>query len=140
MKKKNANEKRSPSEKVKPTGHKSNSTARGIRSKKGSKLNEDGFDRTNEPVEEAFYASALYDFLYPLRPVGNQWVAQYIIILFALIIRAAVGLGPYSGYNTPPLYGDFEAQRHWMEITQYLPISQWYWFDLDYWRVSIIHH
>ena len=136
MKKKNANEKRSPSEKVKPTGNKSNSTARGIRSKKGSKLNEDGFDRTNEPVEEAFYASALYDFLYPLRPVGNQWVAQYIIILFALIIRAAVGLGPYSGYNTPPLYGDFEAQRHWMEITQYLPISQWYWFDLDYWGLD----
>lgn len=25
-----------------------------------------------------------------------------------------------------PLYGDLEAQRHWMEITVNLPIYDWY--------------
>eukprot|EP00951_Prasinocladus_malaysianus_P048170 scaffold655430_cov70-Prasinocladus_malaysianus.AAC.1 len=26
----------------------------------------------------------------------------------------------------PPTYGDYEAQRHWMEITINTPPSQWY--------------
>lgn len=25
-----------------------------------------------------------------------------------------------------PLYGDMEAQRHWMEITIHLPVYDWY--------------
>lgn len=88
------------------------------------------------PVEESFYASPLYDFLYPFRPAGSQWLTEYVIVLFALIIRCAVGLGSYSGASTPPMFGDFEAQRHWMEITQHLPMSQWYWFDLGYWGLD----
>ena len=24
------------------------------------------------------------------------------------------------------MFGDFEAQRHWMEVTYHLPITQWY--------------
>lgn len=87
-------------------------------------------------AEESFYASPLYDFLYPFRPAGSQWLTEYVIVLFALIIRCAIGLGSYSGMSTPPLFGDFEAQRHWMEITQHLPISQWYWFDLEYWGLD----
>ena len=78
---------------------------------------------------EAFFASPMYDFLTPFRPVGNQWCAKYVIVIFALIIRCAVGLGGYSGMNTPPMFGDFEAQRHWMEITQHLPVREWYWYD-----------
>lgn len=85
---------------------------------------------------EAFFASPLYDFLTPFRPVGNQWCAKYVIVIFALIIRCAVGLGGYSGLQTPPMFGDFEAQRHWMEITQYLPIREWYWYDLQYWGLD----
>lgn len=30
------------------------------------------------------------------------------------------------GMNTPPMYGDYEAQRHWMEVTINLPANQWY--------------
>lgn len=26
----------------------------------------------------------------------------------------------------PPKYGDYEAQRHWMEITLHTPIREWY--------------
>ncbi|CAL9732923.1 dolichyl pyrophosphate Man9GlcNAc2 alpha-1,3-glucosyltransferase [Monosporozyma unispora] len=86
--------------------------------------------------KQPFYASPLFDFLYPFKAPGSQWVTQYIIVLFVLVISTAIGLGPYSGFNTPPMFGDFEAQRHWLEITQHLPISKWYWFDLEYWGLD----
>ncbi|CAG8727448.1 12876_t:CDS:2, partial [Racocetra persica] len=41
-----------------------------------------------------------------------------------------------SGYNTPPMYGDYEAQRHWMELTLHVPINQWYYYDLDWWGLD----
>lgn len=87
-------------------------------------------------VKESFFASPLFDFLSPFRPVANQWCAKYIIVLFALIIRCGVGLGSFSGMNVPPMHGDFEAQRHWMELTTNLPLSQWYWYDLPYWGLD----
>ena len=34
------------------------------------------------------------------------------------------------------MHGDFEAQRHWMEITTQLPISHWYFYDLQYWGLD----
>lgn len=83
-----------------------------------------------------FKGSPLTDFLYPFKKAANQWVARYMIIIFALIIRCAVGLGSYSGEKTPPMYGDFEAQRHWLEITTGLPITQWYFYDLQYWGLD----
>ena len=41
-----------------------------------------------------------------------------------------------AGMGTPPMYGDYEAQRHWMELTLHLPIRQWYWYDLPYWGLD----
>jgi alpha-1,3-glucosyltransferase len=32
--------------------------------------------------------------------------------------------------------GDYEAQRHWMELTYHLPIYQWYYYDLNYWGLD----
>jgi alpha-1,3-glucosyltransferase len=34
------------------------------------------------------------------------------------------------------MHGDYEAQRHWMEITTKLPISQWYFYDLEWWGLD----
>jgi alpha-1,3-glucosyltransferase len=34
------------------------------------------------------------------------------------------------------MHGDFEAQRHWMEITKHLPVSQWYFYDLQWWGLD----
>lgn len=34
------------------------------------------------------------------------------------------------------MFGDYEAQRHWMEITKHLPISQWYFHDLQWWGLD----
>ncbi|KAJ3682942.1 hypothetical protein LUZ60_013169 [Juncus effusus] len=60
--------------------------------------------------------------------------------LFALLIRVLVSLGPYSGQAAPPKHGDYEAQRHWMEITIHLPPSDWYRNstenDLLYWGLD----
>lgn len=40
------------------------------------------------------------------------------------------------GHNTPPMYGDYEAQRHWMELTIHLPFREWYQYDLPYWGLD----
>ena len=81
-------------------------------------------------------------------------------LLLALLLRWIVSLHPHSGMfqaghccechhlltrfptgqNAPPMYGDYEAQRHWMEITVNLPVSQWYQNssqnDLLYWGLD----
>ena len=41
-----------------------------------------------------------------------------------------------TGKNSPPMYGDYEAQRHWMELTIHLPTRQWYTYDLPYWGLD----
>uniref|UniRef100_A0A182QLA4 dolichyl-P-Glc:Man9GlcNAc2-PP-dolichol alpha-1,3-glucosyltransferase n=1 Tax=Anopheles farauti TaxID=69004 RepID=A0A182QLA4_9DIPT len=42
--------------------------------------------------------------------------------------------------HVPPMYGDFEAQRHWQEVTVNLPIADWYRNttdnDLLYWGLD----
>ncbi|KAI8599029.1 glycosyl transferase [Dissophora ornata] len=63
--------------------------------------------------------------------------APWIAVAVAVLVRWIVGLGPYSGMSTPPRFGDYEAQRHWMELTIHRPIQEWYsdkskWWDLDY--------
>ncbi|KAI0768999.1 ALG6, ALG8 glycosyltransferase family-domain-containing protein [Trametes elegans] len=58
------------------------------------------------------------------------------LVLASVWVKWAVGLGSYSGQGTPPMYGDYEAQRHWMELTIHLPIRQWYTYDLQYWGLD----
>lgn len=62
------------------------------------------------------------------------------IAVFALLVRVAVSFHPYSGANSPPKFGDYEAQRHWMEITLNLPPKDWYrnstTNDLNYWGLD----
>lgn len=48
-------------------------------------------------AESLLSDSPLSDFLSPFRPAATQWVAKYVFISFAVIIRLAVGLGQYSG-------------------------------------------
>ncbi|KAI3761035.1 hypothetical protein L1987_51440 [Smallanthus sonchifolius] len=67
--------------------------------------------------------------------------APFICVsLFAVLVRLAVSLHPHSGAGDPPKYGDFEAQRHWMEITTSLPVNEWYQNttenDLSYWGLD----
>jgi alpha-1,3-glucosyltransferase len=34
------------------------------------------------------------------------------------------------------MYGDYEAQRHWMELTMHRPIREWYTYDVQYWGLD----
>ena len=66
--------------------------------------------------------------------------ALILIVLFALIIRVTLSLHSYSGAHHPPMFGDYEAQRHWMETTLSLPPHEWYTQternDLMYWGLD----
>jgi len=73
--------------------------------------------------------------------IQNGTPTVFITIgLFALLVRVAVSLHPYSGAANPPKFGDYEAQRHWMEITTNLPVKEWYRNsssnDLSYWGLD----
>lgn len=61
-------------------------------------------------------------------------------VTIAILIRWLVAQWPYSGAGTPPMFGDFEAQRHWMEITVNLDHRLWYrnssQNDLMYWGID----
>lgn len=63
-----------------------------------------------------------------------------LCILFALLLRVLIGGGGYSGRGVPPMFGDYEAQRHWMEVTLHLPTDEWYRNtsrnDLSYWGLD----
>lgn len=65
---------------------------------------------------------------------------EKIIFMFAVLFRWFVGLHDYSGKSKSPMFGDYEAQRHWMEVTISLPIGQWYFNssdnDLLYWGLD----
>ena len=65
---------------------------------------------------------------------------ELALCLVGLLVRACVSLHGYSGEASPPMYGDYEAQRHWMEVTVNLPPTAWYVDgpdnDLQYWGLD----
>lgn len=82
----------------------------------------------------------------------KAWVVPCAIAA-STYVKWCIGLGDYSGtllihtpdiechptclgYATPPMFGDYEAQRHWMELTIHLPVQQWYRYDLQYWGLD----
>lgn len=80
--------------------------------------------------------SPLYKLLNFFEKAPDQWNARYILILSGIILRSAVGLGSFLGQGEKPINGDFEAQRHWMELTIHLPIEEWYFYDPMYWGID----
>ncbi|KAK0670383.1 family 57 putative glycosyltransferase [Cercophora samala] len=75
-------------------------------------------------------------FFWPARGSASQWEILPIILMVVGLFRWAAGLWGYSGFQKPPMFGDYEAQRHWMEITTHLPITQWYFHDLQWWGLD----
>ena len=63
-----------------------------------------------------------------------------VLISVGLCLRSTISLHPYSGEGKSPLFGDFEAQRHWQEVTVNLPVKDWYENtkdnDLLYWGLD----
>ncbi|KAH8812316.1 glycosyltransferase family 57 protein [Xylogone sp. PMI_703] len=120
----NRNESRSPT----PTPHRdvASASAAGMRSQRPSSSSSGG----SEP------AYPLAAFLWPARSSPSQWEVLPLILMAVGMFRWAAGLWGYSGHQRPPMYGDYEAQRHWMEITTQLPVSQWYFHDLEWWGLD----
>ncbi|KAJ1170556.1 hypothetical protein NDU88_002431 [Pleurodeles waltl] len=70
----------------------------------------------------------------------DSWSWLVLAVLTGLSVRWTVSLNSYSGAGKPPMYGDYEAQRHWQEITYNLPVTQWYFNtsdnNLQYWGLD----
>ncbi|KAK0731086.1 ALG6, ALG8 glycosyltransferase family-domain-containing protein [Lasiosphaeris hirsuta] len=75
-------------------------------------------------------------FLWPARSSASEWEILPLILMIVGLFRWASSLWGYSGFQKPPIFGDYEAQRHWMEITTQLPVSQWYFHDLQWWGLD----
>lgn len=72
-------------------------------------------------------------------PVGSEPVGLFWCVLVDFYFDGSyLDAMAHSllGFQVPPMYGDFEAQRHWMELTIHLPITQWYFYDLQYWGLD----
>lgn len=48
---------------------------------------------------------------------------RLLLVCIGLVVRYGVSLWPHSGQGSPPLYGDYEAQRHWQEVTLNIPVK-----------------
>ena len=96
--------------------------------------NESASTHTKDKTETP--AFPLVAFAWPARNNTSQWVTLPLILMVVGLYRWCAGLWGYSGFQTPPMHGDYEAQRHWIEITAYLPVSQWYFYDLEYWGLD----
>ena len=61
-------------------------------------------------------------------------------IALSLFLRVLLATQGHSGMGIAPMFGDYEAQRHWLEITLNLPASDWYHHtslnDLQYWGLD----
>ncbi|KAM9483604.1 dolichyl pyrophosphate Man9GlcNAc2 alpha-1,3-glucosyltransferase [Clarias gariepinus] len=70
----------------------------------------------------------------------ENWSLASLCVLIALTARWAVSFNSYSGAGKPPMFGDYEAQRHWQEVTYNLPVQEWYFNttdnDLNYWGLD----
>ncbi|KAM5443034.1 Glucosyltransferase-like protein [Microsporum ferrugineum] len=84
------------------------------------------------------YAPAfpLVSFFWPARSGVSQWLILPVVLMIVGLFRWGTSLWGHSGYGVPPMHGDFEAQRHWMELTIHLPTSWWYFYDLQYWGLD----
>jgi len=70
----------------------------------------------------------------------SQSTYASLVLCLGIVVRWCISLNSYSGAGKPPMFGDYEAQRHWMELTLHLPPSQWYVNgtdnDLLYWGLD----
>jgi alpha-1,3-glucosyltransferase len=53
-----------------------------------------------------------------------------------LLLPYIPGAELHTGQGISPMFGDYEAQRHWMELTIHLPLREWYTHDLPYWGLD----
>uniref|UniRef100_A0A4P6D8I7 Alpha-1,3-glucosyltransferase n=1 Tax=Rhodnius prolixus TaxID=13249 RepID=A0A4P6D8I7_RHOPR len=71
---------------------------------------------------------------------NRKSLSLWVVVIVGVLLRWVVSFYGYSGQGNPPMYGDYEAQRHWMEVTVNLPVKEWYVNttrnDLLYWGLD----
>uniref|UniRef100_A0A3Q0RSG6 Alpha-1,3-glucosyltransferase n=1 Tax=Amphilophus citrinellus TaxID=61819 RepID=A0A3Q0RSG6_AMPCI len=68
----------------------------------------------------------------------QTWSLVSICVLLGITARWGVSLNSYSA-GKPPMFGDYEAQRHWQEVTYNLPVQEYFNTtdnDLNYWGLD----
>ena len=67
-------------------------------------------------------------------------VDEMLVLVGSLLLRCLLSCHPHSGEGVAPMRGDYEAQRHWQEVTINLPLAEWYRNtsdnDLMYWGLD----
>ena len=76
------------------------------------------------------------EWIFHFKKVMARVVAVVAVVAFGLATRLFLSTHSYSGRETPPRYGDYEAQRNWMSLTLNAPLSGWYTRSEDYWRLD----
>ncbi|XP_022657772.1 dolichyl pyrophosphate Man9GlcNAc2 alpha-1,3-glucosyltransferase-like isoform X2 [Varroa destructor] len=96
-------------------------------------------ERFNYPGKSTNGRFCRYICIQPI-PMMELDVLLSAAVMWSILLRLLTSLFPYSGMGKPPMYGDFEAQRHWMEVTTQLPLKEWYVNstrnDLMYWGLD----
>lgn len=95
---------------------------------------------TSKSSKLEYIVYELKDFINLTSLKSNKLVTT-LILVFSLLIKLLISNYGYSGKNNPPKYGDFEAQRHWMEVTVNLHIKDWYnnidiYNPMSYWPID----
>jgi alpha-1,3-glucosyltransferase len=92
--------------------------------------------KSRTPAPDTPPAAARLPWQPPVSPVPTALLISFA----AVLVRVLISVGPYSGQGVGPKFGDYEAQRHWMELTLHLPPSDWYRNtsdnDLAYWGLD----
>ncbi len=106
------------------------------------------------------FDSPLRRYVRSMAGLGLQQWSLPVGVGTVLVIKWLVGMGGYSGRSASrsasiiaeygdvnmsgkgklPMYGDFEAQRHWMEVTTHVPIKQWYAYGSEWWQLDCESH
>ncbi|KAJ9094075.1 hypothetical protein QFC21_006176 [Naganishia friedmannii] len=86
--------------------------------------------------EQASPSSPLLTLLLSLPPPTSTTILIGLAFVLPFTLKTLVSLGSFSGKDAPPRYGDFEAQRFWMELTRNEGIEKWYYTGEDWWQLD----
>ena len=99
---------------------------------------EQSTDKQQERISHQFIHPTL---LMSSSSSSNKYYLIVVVYGISTILKILVGFDHHSGqdnyHGSRNAYGgDYEAQRHWMELTLNLPIGEWYYYDLQYWGLD----
>ncbi|KAK4507973.1 hypothetical protein PRZ48_001708 [Zasmidium cellare] len=101
-----------------------------------SSASSNGTVTTDTSTSRETPAFPLVAFFWPAKGSVSQWIVLPCILMVVGLFRWCTAIWPYSGFQRPPMHGDFEAQRHWMELTIHLPVTHWYFHNLQWWGLD----